>query len=69
MVKVNPIARWTQTEVDAYAARHGVLVNPLRQLGYASIGCAPCTRPVRTGESERAGRWSETDKVECGIHA
>lgn len=69
MVKVNPIARWTQAEVDAYAARHGVLVNPLRQLGYASIGCAPCTRPVRTGESERAGRWSGADKVECGIHA
>jgi phosphoadenosine phosphosulfate reductase len=69
MVKVNPIARWTQAEVDAYAQRHGVLVNPLRQLGYASIGCAPCTRPVRSGESERAGRWAGADKVECGIHA
>jgi phosphoadenosine phosphosulfate reductase len=69
MVKVNPIARWTQAEVEAYALRHGVLVNPLQQLGYASIGCAPCTRPVRPGENARAGRWSNTDKAECGIHA
>lgn len=68
MVKVNPIARWTQAEVDAYAARHDVLVNPLRQLGYASIGCAPCTRPVAAGEDQRAGRWAGAAKVECGIH-
>jgi phosphoadenosine phosphosulfate reductase len=69
MVKVNPIARWTQAEVEAYAQRHGVLVNPLHQLGYASIGCAPCTRPVRRDENARAGRWSHVDKAECGIHA
>ena len=69
MVKVNPIARWTHEEVEAYASRHGVLINPLQQLGYASIGCAPCTRPVRDGESARAGRWSGADKTECGIHA
>ena len=68
MVKVNPIARWSNAEVDAYAARHGVLVNPLRQLGFASIGCAPCTRPVRPGETVRAGRWADADKSECGIH-
>jgi len=68
MVKVNPIARWSTAEVDAYAARHGVLVNPLRQLGFASIGCAPCTRPVRPGENARAGRWADADKSECGIH-
>ncbi len=68
MVKVNPIARWSNAEVDAYATRYGVLVNPLRQLGFASIGCAPCTRPVRAGESARAGRWADADKNECGIH-
>jgi phosphoadenosine phosphosulfate reductase len=68
MVKVNPIARWSHAEVDAYAERYGVLFNPLQQLGYASIGCAPCTRPVRPGESERAGRWAGADKTECGIH-
>lgn len=68
MVKVNPIARWSRPDVDAYAERHGVLVNPLRQLGYASIGCAPCTRPVDAGEDDRAGRWSGLHKVECGIH-
>jgi phosphoadenosine phosphosulfate reductase len=68
MVKVNPIARWSNAEVDAYALRYGVLVNPLRQLGFASIGCAPCTRPVRPGENARAGRWAGADKSECGIH-
>jgi phosphoadenosine phosphosulfate reductase len=68
MVKVNPIARWSHEEVEAYAARHGVLINPLQQLGYASIGCAPCTRPVQAGENARAGRWAGADKSECGIH-
>jgi len=68
MVKVNPIARWSGVEVESYAARNAVLVNPLRQLGFASIGCAPCTRPVRPGESSRAGRWADADKSECGIH-
>jgi phosphoadenosine phosphosulfate reductase len=65
---VNPIARWSNSEVDAYAARYGVLMNPLRQIGFASIGCAPCTRPVRPGENARAGRWADADKSECGIH-
>lgn len=68
MVKVNPIARWSNAEVDAYADRYGILVNPLRQLGFASIGCAPCTRPVQPGENSRAGRWAGADKSECGIH-
>jgi len=68
-VKVNPIARWSSEDVEEYAARHHVLVNPLKQIGYASIGCAPCTRPVGDGEDERAGRWSGATKTECGIHA
>ncbi|HEX5496568.1 MAG TPA: phosphoadenylyl-sulfate reductase [Mycobacteriales bacterium] len=68
MVKVNPLACWRQDDVDAYAAEHGVLVNPLVQLGYASVGCAPCTRPVSDGEEQRAGRWAGTAKTECGLH-
>jgi phosphoadenosine phosphosulfate reductase len=67
-VKVNPLATWTDEQTDAYIAEHGILVNPLREIGYASIGCAPCTRPVAPGEDTRAGRWAGTAKVECGIH-
>jgi phosphoadenosine phosphosulfate reductase len=69
MVKVNPIAAWTQDDVDAYIARHQVPVNPLFELGYGSIGCAPCTRPVQPGEDPRAGRWAGRGKTECGIHS
>lgn len=68
MVKINPIAGWTQEDVDLYAAEHAVSLNPLRQSGYASIGCAPCTRPVAEGEDPRAGRWAGQDKTECGLH-
>ncbi len=68
MVKVNPIAAWTQADVDAYVAEHGVLVNPLAHDGYPSIGCAPCTRRVAPGEDPRSGRWAGTSKTECGIH-
>ncbi|WP_291795798.1 phosphoadenylyl-sulfate reductase [Cellulomonas sp.] len=67
-VKLNPLAAWTQDDVDAYVAEHGVLLNPLRQLGYTSIGCAPCTRAVAPGEGPRAGRWAGQDKTECGLH-
>jgi phosphoadenosine phosphosulfate reductase len=67
-VKVNPIARWTQDDVESYVATHGVLINPLLQDGYASVGCAPCTRRVAPGEGIRDGRWSGLTKVECGIH-
>jgi phosphoadenosine phosphosulfate reductase len=68
MVKVNPLAAWTQEHVDAYIAEHQVPVNPLQEIGYASIGCAPCTRPVAPGEDPRAGRWAGRGKTECGIH-
>ncbi|MEU2991459.1 phosphoadenylyl-sulfate reductase [Streptomyces griseoincarnatus] len=67
-VKVSPIARWTQDDVDAYVAEHGVLTNPLLQDGYASVGCAPCTRRVLEGEDARAGRWAGRAKTECGLH-
>ena len=68
MIKVNPMAAWTQDVVDAYIAEHQVPVNPLFEIGYGSIGCAPCTRPVAPGEDPRAGRWAGKNKIECGIH-
>ena len=68
MVKVNPIARWTQDDVDNYMADNGVLINPLHYDGYPSIGCAPCTRQVAPGEDPRSGRWAGLGKTECGIH-
>jgi phosphoadenosine phosphosulfate reductase len=67
-VKVNPIATWTQADVDAYVEKHGVLVNPLAYDGYPSIGCGPCTHRVAPGEDPRSGRWSGQAKTECGIH-
>jgi phosphoadenosine phosphosulfate reductase len=68
MIKLNPIAAWTQDDVDRYIAENGVLVNPLLFDGYGSIGCWPCTRRIKPGEDARAGRWSGTGKVECGLH-
>ncbi|GAA0480457.1 phosphoadenylyl-sulfate reductase [Streptomyces sp. NPDC046215] len=67
-VKIAPIARWTQDDVEAYVAEHGVLTNPLLMDGYASIGCAPCTRRVEAGQDARAGRWAGSAKTECGLH-
>jgi phosphoadenosine phosphosulfate reductase len=67
-VKVSPLARWSDDEVDRYVAEHGVLVNPLQYDGYPSIGCWPCTRRVAPGEDPRSGRWAGTGKTECGIH-
>jgi len=68
MVKLNPIAAWTQDDVDTYIAENGVLVNPLLSDGYGSVGCAPCTRRLLEGEGARAGRWAGTSKIECGLH-
>lgn len=67
-VKVSPIARWTEADVQNYVAEHGVLTNPLLADGYPSIGCAPCTRRVAPGEDARAGRWAGFAKTECGIN-
>lgn len=69
-VKIAPIARWTQDDVDAYVQANGVLLNPLLWEGYTSVGCAPlsCTRKPGEGEDARAGRWAGSGKVECGIH-
>jgi phosphoadenosine phosphosulfate reductase len=68
MVKLNPIATWTDEQVDSYIAENGILVNPLLSDGYGSIGCAPCTRRLLSGEDVRAGRWAGTNKTECGLH-
>ncbi len=68
MVKVNPLAAWSQADVDAYLAEHGILVNPLSDDGYPSIGCAPCTHRVAPGADPRSGRWSGQSKTECGLH-
>ncbi|GAA4070201.1 phosphoadenylyl-sulfate reductase [Nonomuraea soli] len=68
MVKVNPIAAWTQEEVDNYISDNGVLINPLHYDNYPSIGCAPCTRQVADGEDPRSGRWQGFGKTECGLH-
>ena len=68
LVKVNPVAAWSDDDVAGYMSEHGVLENLLKAEGYPSIGCAPCTRRVLEGEDPRAGRWSGTGKSECGIH-
>jgi phosphoadenosine phosphosulfate reductase len=69
LVKVNPLAAWTDRDIASYVADHDLPVHPLISRGYRSIGCAPTTRPVAEGEDARAGRWSGLDKAECGLHA
>jgi phosphoadenosine phosphosulfate reductase len=67
-VKVNPLARWTQAQLESYIEERGILVNPLQYDGYPSIGCEPCTQRVEPGEDPRSGRWAGTGKTECGIN-
>ena len=64
LVKINPIVAWSDDDVERYIAEHDVIVNPLRDKGFASIGCAPCTQPG----SGRSGRWAGTGRLECGLH-
>jgi phosphoadenosine phosphosulfate reductase len=68
LVKVNPIATWSDDDVALYIQLHDVPVNPLVARGYPSIGCWPCTQPVAAGTDARAGRWAGTAKTECGLH-
>ena len=68
MIKINPIAALTDAQIDACIEEFGIMANPLRQIGYRSIGCAPCTRPVEAHEDDRSGRWSGRGKTECGLH-
>ena len=68
LVKINPLASWTRQQVWDYIVRHDLPYNPLYDEGYASIGCAPCTRRAERGAHERSGRWDGLVKLECGIH-
>src|SRR5690606_30582501 len=68
LVKVNPIANWTEADVDAYMADRDIPYNPLLDQGYPSIGCWPCTSKVAEGEDPRSGRWAGQGKTECGLH-
>jgi phosphoadenosine phosphosulfate reductase len=67
-IKLNPIATWTQADIEAYFKAHALPPHPLVAKNYFSIGCIPCTSPVRPGEDPRAGRWRGRGKTECGVH-
>ncbi len=67
-IRINPLARLKSDDLKAYAQKHDLPVHPLTTEGYRSIGCMPCTRPVREDEDQRAGRWAGSEKTECGIH-
>lgn len=67
-IKVNPLAHWTLEDIRHYRRLRNLPLHPLVPKGYASVGCAPCTSPIRPGEPPRAGRWRGLDKLECGIH-
>lgn len=67
-LKINPLASWHPRAIAAYIEHHALPRHPLVAKGYASIGCAPCTGPVASGEDPRAGRWRGLAKTECGIH-
>ena len=67
--KIQPLADWNEDRVWSYIVANDIPYNPLHDAGYRSIGCIPCTRPIRPDEEERAGRWAGSDKLECGIHS
>jgi phosphoadenosine phosphosulfate reductase len=69
LVKISPLANWTKGDVWAYVHINEVPYNPLHERGYPSIGCWPCTRAVAPGSDDRAGRWAEFAKLECGLHS
>jgi phosphoadenosine phosphosulfate reductase len=70
LIKLNPLFDWTRQQLLDFVAAHDVPINPLHSRGFASIGCAPCTRAIAPGEPERAGRWwwEDDGKRECGLH-
>ena len=68
LVKLNPLAAYSDDDMALYAQIHELPVNPLSERGYPSIGCWPCTRPVAPGEDKRGGRWAGNAKTECGLH-
>lgn len=68
LVKVNPLASWSNEDVARYIEEHDLIVNPLLHQGYPSIGCMPCTKPVAADDDPRSGRWQGSTKTECGLH-
>lgn len=67
-IKINPLAGWSREQIGTYMDRYDLPRHPLVAKGFPSIGCAPCTSPVGHGEDQRAGRWRNQEKTECGIH-
>ncbi len=69
-IKLNPLASWSRADVEQYVRTRSIPVNALHRRGYPSVGCEPCSRAVRPGEDERAGRWwwEQDSSRECGIH-
>ena len=67
-MKINPLAHWGRENLEEYITENRLPRHPLVARGYPSIGCAPCTSPVKPGEDPRAGRWRGSAKTECGIH-
>lgn len=67
-IRINPLAKWGTSDLAAYMREHALRENPLVAYGYLSIGCFPCTQPVKPGEDARSGRWAGQAKTECGIH-
>jgi len=68
LIKVNPIATWSDLDVQGYIEQHDILVNPLIEQGYPSIGCQPCTQKPTDPDDPRSGRWAGRAKTECGLH-
>jgi phosphoadenosine phosphosulfate reductase len=68
VVKVQPLAAWSDEDCKGYLFAHDVPYNPLHDRGFPSIGCTHCTRAIRPGEDSRAGRWADAEKTECGLH-
>ncbi|MGE3833612.1 MAG: phosphoadenylyl-sulfate reductase [Acidimicrobiia bacterium] len=68
LIKINPIAQWTDDDVDGYIVDHDVTLNPLLLQGYTSIGCMPCTSKPTDPDDPRSGRWAGQGKTECGLH-
>lgn len=69
VIKVNPLANFTQSDYNKYLEIHSLTEHPLASQGYTSIGCWPCTRPSTVDGDARSGRWAGTEKTECGLHA
>jgi phosphoadenosine phosphosulfate reductase len=68
VIKINPLAAWTDSHIAEYSAAHNLPEHPLADRGYESIGCWPCTSPVSAGDDPRSGRWAGSEKTECGLH-